>query len=113
MTQTNHKDFVPRMADIAREAGALLMEYFQRHVKVEVEDKGGSQLRSFDPRAHQEALAQSRYSRRRARPGRYWQRLSLVRGPARWHHELRARIPGILRFLGTGAQELKDCRRGV
>ncbi len=28
-------DFVPAMADIAREAGALLMEHFDRHIKIE------------------------------------------------------------------------------
>ena len=32
----------PRMAEIAREAGALLMEYFQQHVKVEY--KGDADL---------------------------------------------------------------------
>jgi myo-inositol-1(or 4)-monophosphatase len=36
MTQTNHSiDFVPAMSQIAREAGALLMEYFRQRVKVE------------------------------------------------------------------------------
>ena len=33
--QTNHSDFVPAMAEIALEAGALLMEYFHQHLKVE------------------------------------------------------------------------------
>src|SRR5437588_11646438 len=32
---TNKSDFVPAMTEIAREAGALLMEYFHQHVKVE------------------------------------------------------------------------------
>src|ERR1700674_2516365 len=32
---TNSKDFIPVMSEIAREAGALLMGYFQQHVKVE------------------------------------------------------------------------------
>jgi myo-inositol-1(or 4)-monophosphatase len=35
MIQSNHDDFVPAMAEIAREAGALLMGYFHQHVKVE------------------------------------------------------------------------------
>ena len=35
MKSSNSHDFVPAMADIAREAGALLMDYFQQHVKVE------------------------------------------------------------------------------
>ena len=33
--QTNHSDFVPAMAEIALEAGALLIEYFHQHLKVE------------------------------------------------------------------------------
>ncbi len=32
---TSSGDFVPAMAEIAREAGALLMEYFHQHVKIE------------------------------------------------------------------------------
>ena len=32
---TNKSDFIPGMTEIAREAGALLMEYFHQHVKVE------------------------------------------------------------------------------
>jgi myo-inositol-1(or 4)-monophosphatase len=36
------QDFVPAMAEIAREAGALLMEYFRHHVKVEY--KGDADL---------------------------------------------------------------------
>jgi myo-inositol-1(or 4)-monophosphatase len=35
-------EFVPRMADIAREAGALLMDYFHRRVKIEY--KGDADL---------------------------------------------------------------------
>src|SRR5579864_5001059 len=31
----NNSDFVPRAAEIAREAGALLMGYFRQRVKVE------------------------------------------------------------------------------
>src|SRR6266446_8267403 len=41
-TQSNHDSFVPAMAEIAREAGALLMEYFHQHVKVEY--KGDADL---------------------------------------------------------------------
>src|ERR1700688_2957332 len=32
---TNKSDFVPAMTEIAREAGALLMQYFRQHVKIE------------------------------------------------------------------------------
>jgi len=36
MRSSSHShDFVPAMAEIAREAGALLMDYFRQHVKVE------------------------------------------------------------------------------
>ena len=35
MTQTDHNDFVPAIADIAREAGALLIDYFRRRVSIE------------------------------------------------------------------------------
>jgi myo-inositol-1(or 4)-monophosphatase len=41
-TKSNHNDFVPVMAEIAREAGALLMGYFHQHVKVEY--KGDADL---------------------------------------------------------------------
>src|SRR5437016_6104815 len=42
--QSNHGSFVPAMAQIAREAGALLMEYFRQQVKVKVEYKGEADL---------------------------------------------------------------------
>jgi len=35
MAQTDHNDFVPAIADIAREAGALLMDYFRQRVSIE------------------------------------------------------------------------------
>ncbi len=35
MAQTDHNDFVPAIADIAREAGALLIDYFRRRVSIE------------------------------------------------------------------------------
>ena len=41
-TKSNHNDFVPAMAEIAREAGALLMGYFHQHVRVEY--KGDADL---------------------------------------------------------------------
>ena len=41
-TRSNHNDFVPATAEIAREAGALLMEYFHQRVKVEY--KGDADL---------------------------------------------------------------------
>jgi len=42
--QSDHGSFVPAMAEIAREAGALLMEYFRQQVKVKVEYKGEADL---------------------------------------------------------------------
>src|SRR5437870_10680621 len=41
-TKSHHIDFVPAMAEIAREAGALLMQYFHQHVRVEY--KGDADL---------------------------------------------------------------------
>jgi myo-inositol-1(or 4)-monophosphatase len=35
VASSNHDDFLPAMAEIARQAGALLMEYFTQHVRVE------------------------------------------------------------------------------
>jgi myo-inositol-1(or 4)-monophosphatase len=34
-SSSNSHDFIPAMTEISREAGALLMEYFRQHVKVE------------------------------------------------------------------------------
>jgi myo-inositol-1(or 4)-monophosphatase len=42
LVMTNSKDFIPVMSEIAREAGALLMGYFQQNVKVEY--KGDADL---------------------------------------------------------------------
>jgi myo-inositol-1(or 4)-monophosphatase len=41
-SSSNNHDFLPRMSEIAREAGALLMGYFRQHVKVEY--KGDADL---------------------------------------------------------------------
>jgi myo-inositol-1(or 4)-monophosphatase len=41
-TKSNHNDLLPAMAEIAREAGALLMGYFHQHVRVEY--KGDADL---------------------------------------------------------------------
>src|SRR5271155_2976363 len=41
-SSSNSHDFLPGMAEIAREAGALLMGYFHKHVKVEY--KGDADL---------------------------------------------------------------------
>ena len=41
-SSSNSHDFLPRMSEIAREAGALLMGYFRQHVKVEY--KGDADL---------------------------------------------------------------------
>ncbi len=40
--QKNNFDFVPQMSEIAREAGALLVEFFRRRVKIEY--KGDADL---------------------------------------------------------------------
>ena len=61
MTKSNHNDFVPAMAEIAREAGALLMGYFQQHVKVEY--KGDADLVTIADRKS-EILIRERIKRR-------------------------------------------------
>jgi len=48
------RDFVPRMAEIAREAGGILMEHFRRRVKVEY--KGDVDLVTVADRASEELI---------------------------------------------------------
>jgi myo-inositol-1(or 4)-monophosphatase len=60
MIQSNHDDFVPAMAEIAREAGALLMGYFHQHVKVEY--KGEADLVTIADR-QSEILIRERISK--------------------------------------------------
>jgi myo-inositol-1(or 4)-monophosphatase len=45
----NHDSFLPAMSEIAREAGALLMEYFHQHLKIEY--KGDADLVTAADRA--------------------------------------------------------------
>src|SRR5208283_4221397 len=45
----NHDSFIPAMSEIAREAGALLMEYFHQHLKIEY--KGEADLVTAADRA--------------------------------------------------------------
>jgi myo-inositol-1(or 4)-monophosphatase len=49
-----HFEFVPRMSEIAREAGALLMEYFRRRVKIEY--KGDADLVTEADRASERLI---------------------------------------------------------
>ncbi|HXM59472.1 MAG TPA: inositol monophosphatase family protein [Terriglobales bacterium] len=56
-SSSNSDDFVPRMAEIAREAGTLLMGYFRQHVKVEY--KGEADLVTVADR-NSEALIRER-----------------------------------------------------
>jgi myo-inositol-1(or 4)-monophosphatase len=53
----NHDNFLPAMSGIAREAGALLMHYFQKHIKIEY--KGDADLVTAADRAS-EALIRER-----------------------------------------------------
>jgi myo-inositol-1(or 4)-monophosphatase len=61
MTSSNRHDFLPALAEIAREAGALLMDYFRQHVKVEY--KGEADLVTVADRAS-EALIRDRLRQR-------------------------------------------------
>src|SRR6202453_5395784 len=56
-SSSNSHDFLPRMSEIAREAGALLMGYFRQHVKVEY--KGDADLVTVADR-NSEALIRER-----------------------------------------------------
>ena len=49
-------EFVPRMAEIAREAGALLMEFFHRRVKIEY--KGDADLVTEADRSSEKLILQ-------------------------------------------------------
>ena len=101
------------MSAIAREAGALLMHYFHQHLKIEY--KGDADLVTAADRAAEalireriRALAGTRCSGRRAGTERSGQRLSLVCRSARWHHEFRAWLSGVLRFDGLGTRECTE-----
>ena len=54
-------NFLPAMSAIAREAGALLMHYFQKHIKIEY--KGDADLVTAADRAS-EALIRERIQQR-------------------------------------------------
>jgi myo-inositol-1(or 4)-monophosphatase len=55
MSQTvDHYEFIPHMSEIAREAGALLMEYFRRRVKIEY--KGDADLVTEADRASEKLI---------------------------------------------------------
>ena len=102
--------YLPEVEAIAREAGALLMSYFAGHVTIEY--KGDVDLvteadrasEKTDRRALARALAGTRNRRRRRRTQRSRRRLSLVCRSAGRHHELCARLSGVLRFDRAGAQ---------
>jgi len=51
---SDHFEFVPRMSEIAREEGALLMEYFRRRVKIEY--KGDADLVTEADRASEKRI---------------------------------------------------------
>src|SRR5580698_7279739 len=109
MTSTTKTDVIAPATQIAREAGALLMEYFHRHVAIEY--KGEADLVTIADRKS-EALIRERLRE-------HWPSHdilgeegglldtgsdSLVRRPARRHHQLCPRLSRLLRFHGTRAQ---------
>ena len=53
-SNTNHHDFIPAMAEIAREAGALLMTFFNQHVKIEY--KGEADLVTIADRTSEKLI---------------------------------------------------------
>ena len=102
-------DFVPKAAEIAREAGARLREYFAQGV--ETEYKGDVDLVTVADRTVEKlirtpagrGLSRARHLRRRRHARAAGRRVSLVRRPAGRNHELRPRISAVLRFDGPGA----------
>src|ERR1700741_2825909 len=55
MSETaDHYEFVPRMSEIAREAGSLLRDYFRRRVKIEY--KGDADLVTEADRASEKLI---------------------------------------------------------
>ncbi|MGA9043186.1 MAG: inositol monophosphatase family protein [Terriglobales bacterium] len=54
MSQSNHNHFLPAMTGIAREAGALLMEYFRQHVAIEY--KGDADLVTVADRSSEKLI---------------------------------------------------------
>src|SRR3984885_3005361 len=58
---SNPEQFLPAMCEIAREAGALLMTYFQRHIKIEY--KGDADLVTAADRASEKLIRERINSR--------------------------------------------------
>jgi myo-inositol-1(or 4)-monophosphatase len=61
MSSSSNLEFVPAMSDIAREAGALLMEYFHQRVKIEY--KGEADLVTIADRKSEELILKHLRSR--------------------------------------------------
>ena len=101
--------YVPKAAEIAREAGARLREFFAQGV--ETEYKGDVDLVTVADRAVEKlirdaagrGLSRARHLRRRGHARAAGRRVSLVRGSAGRDHQLCARISAVLRFDGPGA----------
>ena len=96
--------FVPQAAEIAREAGARLREFFAQGV--ETEYKGDVDLVTVadrtvgkaDPRAAGRGLSGARNLRRRGHARAAGGRVPLVRGPAGRDHQLCPRVSAVLRL---------------
>src|SRR5579884_3903503 len=86
--------------DIAREAGALLSDFFHR--RVAVESKGEFDIVTEADRASERLIVQRLRDRLR---------YALVRGSAGRHDELRAQLSDLQRDAGDGARWRAGCRR--
>ena len=96
------------MSAIAREAGALLLQYFHQGLKIEY--KGDADLVTAADRAS-EALIRERISKQFPSHDVLGEEQGLndqgsdypvVCGSAGRHYEFRARVSGVLRFYGGG-----------
>ena len=106
--------WVPKAAEIAREAGARLREFFAQGV--ETEYKGDVDLVTVADRTV-EKLIRERLGEAFPEHGIYGEegtrerhggRVPLVRRPAGRDHQLRSRISAVLRFAGPGTAHARD-----
>ena len=93
------KKFLEVAIEAAREAGAMLRAEFDRPKKisykgeVDIVTESDRRVGGTDRRATAQAVSRiTRSSRKKAAPGRGRAKILLARGPARRHHEFRARL---------------------
>ena len=104
------EDYLAKAVEIAREAGALVADEFKRPKKISYK-RPSDLVTEADRRS--EALIIERLRKHYPTHAIVGLGLLLVRGSARWHDELRARVRGVLRDLGIGSSGRGHCGRGL